>query len=84
MDDFIESFQWLSLTVRMPSQNRIMLELSGRLSRDSNLRKYLAAPPALHSVSSFENAEELFILSDLEGPHVDAASCGFCPDFRPA
>lgn len=63
MDDFIESFQRLSLTVRMPSQNRIMLELSGRLSRDSNLRKYLAAPPALHSVSSFENAEELFILN---------------------
>ena len=63
MDDFIESFQRLNLTVCMPSQNRLMLELDGRLSPGSSLGKYLVAPPPLPSVSSFENAEELFILN---------------------
>ena len=63
MDDFIESFQRLILTVRVPSQNRIMLDLDGEFSGSGNLKKYLAAPPALRHVSSFESAEELLILN---------------------
>ena len=62
-DDFLSSFRDLTLTLGMPRQNRISLNLTGTLFPGSPLPRYLAGPAPLPAVSAFAGARELFVLN---------------------